>query len=173
MLRENKHKLVDTMRAEFQQARNAFLVGYHGLNVAQVTELRRRVRATASHMRVVKNRLAARATQDTPLAALETHFKGPLALTYNAGEPAPLAKVLIEFAKENPQLVFRAGIAEARLVDAAGLQTLASLPSREVLLARLLGMLNSPQRRLVTVLSGPLRNLVAVLQQVQTGKGAA
>lgn len=170
MIREDKQKLVETLHSEFMQARNAFLVGYQGLNVAQVTELRRRVRATASRMRVVKNRLAARATRDTPLAALAPHFRGPLALAYNQGDPAALAKALIEFAKDNPHLQFRAGVAEERPLDAASFQMLATLPSREALVAKLLGLMGSPQRRLVRVLAGPLRNLVAVLKQVQANK---
>lgn len=167
MIREEKHKLVETLRSELQQARNAFLMGYQGLNVAQVTDLRRRVRAASSRMRVVKNRLASRATQATPLEPLARHFRGPLALVWNQGDPSALAKVLIDFARENPQLEFRAGVAEACSLDAGSFQALASLPSREAMVARLLGLLSSPQRRLVTVLAGPLRNLVAVLRQVQ------
>jgi len=173
VIREDKHRLVDTLREEFARTQNAFLMGYQGLNVAQVTDLRRRVRATASKLRVVKNRLAARASQETPLASLAPHFRGPLALAYNQGEPAALAKALIEFAKDNPQLEFRAGVAEARAIDAAAFKELATLPGREALMARLLGLLSSPQRRLVAVLSAPLRNLGVVLQQVAAKKGPA
>jgi large subunit ribosomal protein L10 len=171
MPRADKQKMVEDLRAEFAQTRTAFLMAYQGLTVAQVTELRRRVRATASRMKVVKNRLAARAAQDTPLAALAPHFKGPLALAYNQGEPVPLARALLEFARENPQLAFRAGVSEARALDAAGFEVLATLPSREALLARLLGLLRSPQRRLVGALGGPLRNLAAVLRQLEAKKG--
>jgi large subunit ribosomal protein L10 len=171
MIRADKQKMVDGLKAEFVQARSGFLMAYQGLTVAQVTELRRRVRATASRLKVVKNRLAARAAQDTPLAALAPHFKGPLALAYNRGEPVALAKALLDFAKENPQLAFRAGVTEARTLDAAGFEVLATLPSREAMLARLLGMMRSPQRRLVGALGGPLRNLVAVLRQVEARKG--
>jgi large subunit ribosomal protein L10 len=173
VIREDKHRLVDTLREEFARTQNGFLMGYQGLNVAQVTDLRRRVRATASKLLVVKNRLAARASQETPLASLAPHFKGPLALAYNQSEPAALAKALIEFAKNNPQLEFRAGVAEARAIDAATFKALATLPAREALVARLLGLLSSPQRRLVTVLSAPLRNLGVVLQQVASKKGPA
>jgi large subunit ribosomal protein L10 len=171
MIRADKQKMVDGLKAEFVQARTGFLMTYQGLTVAQVTELRRKVRAAASRLKVVKNRLAARAAQDTPLATLARHFKGPVALAYNQGEPVALAKALLEFAKENPQLAFRAGVTEARALDAAAFEVLATLPSREALLARLLGLLRSPQRRLVGVLAGPLRNLAAVLRQVEAKKG--
>ncbi|MEE9231549.1 MAG: 50S ribosomal protein L10 [Acidobacteriota bacterium] len=170
MIRAEKQKFVDTLRGEFSQVRNAFLLGYKGLNVAQVNALRQQVRNTSSKIKVVKNRLAARATADTPLTTLAPHFKGPLALAYNSGEPAALAKVLVEFARGNPQLVFRAGVAEARDIDAAAFQTLAALPSREILLSQLLGLLKSPQQRLLAALSAITRNLAVVLRQVESIK---
>jgi len=172
MLRADKQKMVDALRTEFSQARNAFLVGYQGLSVAQLTDLRRRVRATSSRLRVMKNRLAARAALDTPLAPLAGHFKGPLALVTTQADAGALAKALIEFSKENPQLEFRAGVAEERAIDAAAFQTLATLPSRQALVARLVGLMSSPHRRLVGVLAGPVRSLVVVLKQVEAKKGA-
>jgi large subunit ribosomal protein L10 len=170
VIRAEKQEFVENLKGEFAGVRTAFLIGYQGLNVQQINALRRKIQKASSQMKVVKNRLAARATADTPLANLQPHFHGPLALAYNSGEPAALAKVLVDFARENPQLVFRAGVAEERAIDAATFQTLASLPSREMLVARLLGLLKAPQQRLLGVLSAPLRNLVAVLKQLETSK---
>ena len=170
MIRAEKQKFVESLKGEFRETSNAFLIGFQGLNVQQINDLRRRVKKTSSQIKVLKNRLAARATADTPLAELAPHFQGPLAMAYNSGEPAALAKVLVEFAKENPQLVFRAGVAEARSIDAATFETLANLPSREALVARLLGLFKSPQQRLLRVLSSPLHNLLAVLKQLEAAK---
>ncbi|MCZ6777858.1 MAG: 50S ribosomal protein L10 [Acidobacteriota bacterium] len=170
MIRAEKEKFVESLKGEFGEMRNAFLVGFQGLNVQQINDLRRKIKATSSHMKVLKNRLAARATVGTPLAELAPHFEGPLAMAYNSGEPATLAKVLVEFAKANPQLVFRAGVAETRSIDAATFETLASLPTREALVARVLGLFKSPQQRLLRVLSSPLHNLLAVLKQLEAAK---
>ena len=170
MIRAEKQKFVESLKGEFRETSNAFLIGFQGLNVQQINDLRRRVKKTSSQIKVLKNRLAVRATAGTPLAELAPHFQGPLAMAYNSGEPAALAKVLVEFAKENPQLVFRAGVAEARSIDAATFETLANLPSREALVARLLGLFKSPQQRLLRVLSSPLHNLLAVLKQLEAAK---
>jgi len=170
--RSEKEEIVESLRRELKDVRSAFLFGFRGLTVNQVTDLRAKVRKTSSTYRVLKNRLAARAIEATPLEPLRQHLVGPIALAFHPKEPAALAKVLTEFAKENPALEYRAGLLEGRPVGGADFQNLASLPSREVLLARFLGAITAPIAAFQRVLVAPMRDLVTVLDQVAQKKQA-
>ena len=170
MERAMKEQHVENLRKEIGGIKSAFLFGYRGLTVNQVTDLRARIRKTSSTYKVLKNRLAARALECTPLAPLREHLKGPLALTFHPQEPVALAKVLSDFAKDNPALEFKAGLMEGKILTGADLQALASLPSREVLLGQLLGQMTSPLAAFQRVLLAPVRDLAIVLDQVAKKK---
>ena len=165
-----KEQHVENLRKEIGGVKSAFLFGYRGLTVNQVTDLRARIRKTSSTYKVLKNRLAARALESTPLAPLREHLKGPLALTFNPKEPVALAKVLSDFAKDNPALEFKAGLMEGKILTPADLQALATLPSREVLLGQLLGQMTSPLAAFQRVLLAAVRDLAVVLDQVAKKK---
>ena len=141
-----------------------------GLKVPEVTELRRQVRGTQSKYLVVKNTLALRATKGTAMEAMAEHFVGATAVAYNRASPVALAKVLTTFAKTNPNLVFKAAVIEGQAVAASEIKAIAELPSREELVSRLLFLMQSPMRRLVTVLNGPVRNLASVVSQIADQK---
>jgi large subunit ribosomal protein L10 len=170
MNKTQKTEAVEALGQGLAQSSNAILFGFAGLKVPEVTELRRQVRGTDSEYLVVKNTLALRATRGTALEALAEHFVGPTAVAYNQGNPVALAKVLTAFAKANPNLVFKAAVIEGRAVPAAEIKAIAELPSREELVARLLFLMQSPLRRLVTVLTGPVRNLAVVMSQIAEQK---
>jgi large subunit ribosomal protein L10 len=170
MNRSEKSQAVEVLEADLAKTRNAILVGFAGLKVPEVTELRRQIRNTRSKYLVVKNTLALRATVGTPLEALSEHFVGPTAVAYNQDSAVALAKVLTVFAKANPNLVFKGAVVEGRPVGAVEIQAIADLPSREELVARLLFLMQSPVRRLVTVLNGPVRDLAGVLHQIADQK---
>ena len=170
MNRTEKAAAVATLEKDLAQAGNAILFGFAGPKVTEVTELRRQVRGAQSKYVVVKNTLALRAVKGTPLEQMSAHFQGPTAVAYNSSNPVALAKVLTTFAKANPNLVFKGGLVEGRPVAAAEIQAIADLPSREELVARLLFLMQSPMRRLVTVLSGPVRNLAGVMHQIAEQK---
>ena len=172
MNRSEKQQHVESLRRELQGIQSAFLFGYRGLTVNQVTDLRTRIRKTESTYRVLKNRLAARAMETTPLAPLREHLRGPLAMTFHPAESAVLAKVLIDFARENPALEFKAGLLEGRPISAADLASLASLPTRDVLVARFLGLLNAPIASFQRVLLAPVRDFASVLDQIAKKKQA-
>ena len=140
------------------------------MKVPEVTELRRQVRGTESTYLVVKNTLALRATKGTALEAVAEHFTGATAVAFNKGNAVALAKVLTNFAKTNPNLVFKAAVIDGHAVPAAEIKTIAELPSREELVSKLLFVMQSPMRRLVTVLNGPVRNLAGVLSQIAEQK---
>ncbi len=170
MNRTEKEQHVESLRRELEGVQSAFLFGYRGLTVNQVTDLRTKIRKTSSTYRVLKNRLAARALESTPLAPLTEHLRGPLAMTFHPKEPLALAKVLTEFARENPALEFKAGLLEGRPITAADLGSLASLPGREVLVAQFLGLLTAPLASFQRVLLAPVRDFASVLDQIAKKK---
>jgi large subunit ribosomal protein L10 len=175
MERAEKTAMVGDLQAELARSRNAFLFGFAGLKVPEVTELRRQVRGTKSRYVVVKNTLALRATRGTPFDDLSQHFVGMTAVAFNESDPVGLAKVLTNFAKTNPNLVFKGALIEGRAVQAAEIKTIAELPSREELIGRLVSLLQSPLTRLANVLAGPTANLARVLRAVaeKSNSGAA
>ncbi len=170
MNRTEKREAVETLSKDLAQSTNAILFAFAGLKVPEVTELRRQVRGTQSKYLVVKNTLALRATKGTAMEAMAEHFVGATAVAYNRSSPVALAKVLTTFAKANPNLVFKAAVIEGQPVAAAEIRTIAELPSREELVSRLLFLMQSPMRRLVTVLNGPIRNLAIVVSQIAESK---
>jgi large subunit ribosomal protein L10 len=175
MKRTEKEQAVAVLESDLAKSQNAVLLGFAGLKVPEVTELRRQVRNTKSKYVVVKNTLALRATHGTPLEAMSKHFVGPTAVAYNEDNPVALAKVLTAFAKTNPNLVFKGAIVDGRPIEAKQIAAIAELPTGEELVARLLFLIQSPLRRLVTVLNGPVRNLALVMAQIadQKSKSAA
>lgn len=170
MNRTEKTEMVESLSGDLAKSSNAILFAFKGLKVPEVTELRRQVRGTQSKYLVVKNTLALRATRGTALEAVAEHFTGATGVAYNQSSPVALAKVLTAFARTNPNLVFKAAVIEGHAVAASEIKTIAELPSREELVSKLLFVMQSPMRRLVTVLNGPVRNLAVVLAQVADQK---
>lgn len=171
MNRDEKQQVVETLTREIGQATNAFLIEFKGITVPQVTELRKQVRESGSSYVVVKNTLALIALKDSPMVELREKFTGETAVAYNSGDPVSLAKALSKFAKDVPAVHFKGAMLDRRVVAAEQIETIASLPSREELVSRLLFMLQSPIRGLVTVLQANIRNLAVVLDQVAKQKG--
>jgi large subunit ribosomal protein L10 len=166
MERAEKTAAVAELQSELAKSRNAILFGFAGLKVPEITELRRQVRGTRSRYIVVKNTLALRATRGTPFEEVSRHFAGMTAVAFNENDPVGLAKVLTTFAKTNPNLVFKGALIEGKAVEASAIKTIAELPTREELVAKLLSLMQSPVRRLVNVLAGPTSNLARVLRGV-------
>ncbi len=173
MNKQEKSQEVESLKQALIGAPTAFVLACKGLTVNQVSVLRKKVRASSGRYRVVKNRLALRAIRETPLEPLAKELKGPTAIAYSAKEPSALAKALNEFSKDHQGLQVKAGLVEGRLVTAQQIKSLADLPSREVLVSRLLSVLNAPMVRLVTVLKAPARNLVQAFDQIAKKKAAA
>ncbi len=170
MNRTEKTEMVESLGADLAKSSNAILFAFAGLKVPEVTELRRQVRGTQSKYLVVKNTLVLLATKGTALEAVAEHFTGATGVAYNRSSPVALAKVLTNFAKTNPNLVFKAAVIEGRSVATSEIKVIAELPSREELVSKLLFVMQSPMRRLVTVLNGPVRNLAGVLAQIADQK---
>ena len=165
MRRDDKEKEIGNLRKEFGDARNLLLAGFQGLTVGQDTELRRAIRAAGSRYRVVKNTLARRAAEGTALEPIKDQFTGSSAVAYNAEDPVALAKALTTYAKSHPRLVFKAGVVEGRVIDLADLNQIASLPSKEELISKLMFLLNAGAQRLASVVQAVPRNLAVVMEE--------
>ena len=164
--RAQKSAEVSELTQEIGKASNAFLIDFKGITVPQVTELRKQVRETKSGYLVVKNTLALLALKDSPIVAMREQFSGPTAIAFNATDAVVLAKALTKFAKDVPAVRFKGALLNGQVVPAEQIQAIASLPTREELVAKLLFLLQSPIRGLVTVLQGNIRNLAVVLDQI-------
>jgi large subunit ribosomal protein L10 len=166
----------EQMLAEYEEgvvhAPHAFLVGYQGISVPKVTELRQRIRESGGSYVVVKNRLVLRAIEGKALEQLRDQFSGPIAIAYSDSEPVALAKVLADFQKEAPAIELRGGLLNGQRVAGDQIKEIANLPSREQLITKLLFLLQSPITRLARTLAAVPRDLVLVLEQVRQQREA-
>jgi len=162
---------VESLKARLIGVKTAVLTEYRGLTVQQLSDLRKQLRTVAAEYKVLKNRLARRALQGSPLDGLGPHLKGPTGLVISKQDPVALAKALQAFVKTNALLQIKLGYVEGQLLAPADIKALADLPSREALRAMLVGAIQGPLAQLVGLLAAPHRELVYVLQQ--RGKGAA
>jgi large subunit ribosomal protein L10 len=170
LTRGDKEELIQEYEKGLAAAPHAFLLGYKGITVPQVTALRDKVRASGGEYVVVKNTLALRAIDGAALSALKEHFVGPTAVVFSGTDPVALAKALTDFAKDVPAIQFKAGLVEKRAVPAEQIKEIAQLPSRQELIAKLLFLLQSPIVRFARVLAAVPQQFVSVLDQVRIQK---
>lgn len=167
-----KVAVVEQMAEDLTGVGSLVLSDFTGINVEEISELRKRCREADVTFRVVKNTLVGRAVEGTDKEGLTEHFGGPTAIAYSDDMVAP-AKVLKEFAKEFGKLDFKAGYVDGQVVDAAGVQALADLPGREQLLSMVASGIQAPTTALVRTLDATISGLVNALDQIAKQKGEA
>lgn len=165
--RAKKQSDLDALAQEFKQAQAAMIVGFHKMTVGKDQELRNQLREAGLSYGVVKNTLARRAVEGTPFEQAVEHFKGVTAVALSGGDPVSLSKAIAKFAKANPEVfTFKAGVVEGKVVELRDVEAIASLPSKEELISKIMFLLNCQAQRLVTVLSAVPRNLAVVVKQI-------
>lgn len=167
-----KVAVVEQLTEDLANAGSLVLSDFTGINVEEISELRKRCREAGVTFRVVKNTLVERAVEGTDKVELNEHFEGPTAIAYSGDMVAP-AKVLKEFSKEFGKLEVKAGYVDGQVVDKGGIAALADLPGREQLLSMVVGTMQAPITALVRTLNAVPTGLVNALDQIAKKKGEA
>jgi large subunit ribosomal protein L10 len=168
--RQQKDQEIEALRGEFRESPNALIVGFQGIKVADDERLRRELRAANLSYRVVKNTLAIRAAEGTPIEQIKDNFTGATAVALSRNDPVTLAKVLSKWAKESTVFSFKAGVVEGRVVAVKDIDAIANLPSKEELISKVMFLINSCAQRLAVATAGVARNLTLVMDQVRAQK---
>lgn len=166
-----KKVVVEEIKGKLQNAKGVVLADYRGLNVAEVTKLRTKLREAGVEYRVLKNTMTRIAAHDLGINGLDPFLEGPTAIAFGTDPVAP-AKVISDFAKTNKNLEIKAGLLEGKVIDFEGVKALADLPPREVLLTQVVTGMQAPLVGMVNVLQGPLRKAVYALDAIRKQKEA-
>lgn len=168
-----KQKDLDALTEQFKNANAAMVVGFQKMTVAKDQELRNQLREAGVSYEVVKNTLARRAAEGTPIEGASEHFKGVTAVALSTGDPVGLSKAISKFSKANPDIfTFKAGVVEGKVVALKDVEAIATLPSKEELISKVMFLINCQAQRLATVISAVPRNLAVVIKQVSEQKTA-
>jgi large subunit ribosomal protein L10 len=168
--RGKKEILVDDLKGRLGKARATFLMNYQGIDVENLNSLRRELRKANTELRVVKNRLLKLASQDTQTACIQDHFVGPCAVAVTYDDVVGPAKILVERDRKSEHLKLKAGQIGGKAIGVEEIKRLAELPSREVLLAQVLGTMQGIPTSLVRVLSGVILKLLYALKSIEEQK---
>ncbi len=163
--KDDKKKDLEDLKKAIAENKNIFVTSYEKMTVSQDFELRKTVRQAGGGYKVIKNNLAAKASEGTDTSDLLGDLKGMTSLAYTAKDPVALAKALTAYSKTNPAFNFKAGMVEGRVIDLKGIGDLAAMPPKEEIYAKLLFLINAAATRLVTSINGVGRNLAIVLDQ--------
>jgi large subunit ribosomal protein L10 len=170
--REQKQKDLDALTEQFKNSNAALMIGFNKLTVSKDQELRNQLREIGAKYQVVKNKLAIKAIEGTPFEGATEHLKGTTGVAFAESDPVQLSKTLSKIVKDNGEiLTFKVGIVEGKVVDLKQVEAIASLPSREELIAKIMFLINAQAQRLATVINAVPRNLAVVVKQVADQKG--
>ncbi len=174
MNRTEKEQVIGELHEKMAKAKTAILAEPKGLNVATVTELRKKLRDAKVDYRIVKNTLAARAAKGTPVEPLAEKFVGPTALVMSYDDVVAPAKLLVEFMKDRENFAIRTAVVEGKIVDAKGIQALAKMPGLQELRGQIAAMIAQPATKLARMIGTPGQQLARVLgarrEQLETQK---
>lgn len=170
MARADKAKRVERMLSEMSEASVMYLMDFQGLTVAEITDLRRRLNGAGAALQVVKNTLARRAAAQASLEGMNELLTGPSAVVYCRDDAAVVAKVIQSFIREKRKAAIKGGFLEQKSISVSQVEQMATLPSREELLAQVVSGIAGPLYGLATVLNGPIRGLVVAMDRVREQK---
>jgi len=171
--KSKKASVVEEVQEKLKKANATFIAEYQGIKAQSMNEFRASLRKSSMDFKVVRNTLARRAVKGTPIESIGAQLKGPTAIAFSYDDAAAAAKLLVQFAKDQPKLVLKLGTLGDKVISVAEIKGLAELPSREVLLGKMLGSMKSPMSGIVGVLSGVPRKLLYALNAVKDQKAAA
>jgi large subunit ribosomal protein L10 len=163
--RAKKTEQVDKLSKDLKDVSNVVVATYTKLTVAQDYELRKALRGAGAKYQVVKNTLAERAAKGTKVEGALKDLAGVTSIAYTTGDPVAMAKALTKYAKDIPEFTFKIGVVEGRVINLKEIESLASLPSKEELMSKLLFLINAPAQRLATAVNAVPRNLAVVVNQ--------
>ena len=170
---EEKQRIAEDLHERLSKSVIIVVADYKGLDVTTINDLRRKLRAEQVEFQVVKNTLLIRAAEDTDGALIQDFFKGPSAVALSYDNPVAPVKILTQFAKDNAKLEIKVGVMNGKVLDPAAIRSLASLPSREVLLGQLLSVMNEVPTSFVRTIAEIPRSLLNVLTALKDQKEAA
>lgn len=173
MNKTEKTELVEKLHEELASSGAVFVTDYKGLTVEQVTQLRVGIKQAGGKYQVVKNTLLKRAAEGTNVTAINPLLEGPTAIAIAFADPVALAKSIVDFSKKNEKLEIQGGVLGNQFLGVADVKDLASMPSKEILLARMLGSMNAPATNFVGVLAAMVRQLLYALKAIEEKKAQA
>ena len=162
MEKAKKAEVVEELKGVFASSGSVVVAHYKGLTVAQLGDLRTRMRAAGASFKVAKNRLAMRALQGTPIEAISHLFKGPTGIAFSK-DPVAASKVVVAYAKDNAKLVVLGGSVGSTALDAEGVKALATLPSLDELRGKIIGLIQAPATKIAGILQAPAGQLARVI----------
>jgi large subunit ribosomal protein L10 len=163
--RAKKKEQVEKLSADLRNVSSAVVSTYSKLTVAQDYELRKALRSAGAKYQVVKNTLAERAAKGTKVEEGLKNLTGVTSIAYTTGDPVAMAKALTKYVKDTPEFTFKVGVVEGRVISIKEIEALASMPSKEELMSKLLFLINAPAQRLATAINAVPRNLAVVVNQ--------
>ncbi|RJQ22597.1 MAG: 50S ribosomal protein L10 [Nitrospiraceae bacterium] len=170
MRKDEKTRVVSELQGKFQKAKGVVFTDYRGLNVEEITVLRNSLRSSALEYKVVKNTLAKRAAEGTPVEAVKDHFSGPVGIAIGYDDPVLLVKKVLEYGRTNEKLQIRGGVIEGGACTLQALKTISELPSREVQLAMLAGVMQAPSNKLARLLNATLAQFIYAMEALKKKK---
>lgn len=170
---EQKKQMVEQIREKISQSKSVVILENRGLTVAQATALRAKLRASEIELKVLKNTLVKIAAEELGLTGLDDYLQGPNVWAFGIQDPVTGPKILTEYTRTNDRLIVKGGILENKVIAAPGVKALADLPPREVLLAQVLGAIQSPLAGMANVLQGPIRKFAYALEALRKEREGA
>ena len=168
--RAKKTEQVEKLSKNLKSVSNVVVATYTKLTVAQDYELRKALRGAGAKYQVVKNTLAEKAAKGTKVESALKDLAGVTSIAYTTGDPVAMAKALTKYAKDTPDFTFKVGVVEGRVISIKEIEALATMPSKEEIMSKLLFLINAPAQRLVTAMNAVGRNLAVVVDQGVQGK---